>query len=153
MLVAGTVYLEHDLAQVCGRHSTWNMTWLKFVAGTVLGTGLGSSWWQAQYLEQDLAQVGGRHSTWKRTWLKLQAGTILGRGLGSSCWQAQYTWKRTWLLWWHAQYSVGERLHRQVQVRTYFLVAFCCFEKYRFSKPIYHVLYHRTLQCQLHNHQ
>ena len=42
------------------------------VAGTVLGTGLGSSWWQAQYLEQDhvgtwqehdLAHVGGRHNT------------------------------------------------------------------------------------------
>ena len=76
MLVAGTVYLEHDLAQVCGRHSTWNMTWLKFVAGTVLGTGLGSSWWQAQYLEEDLAQVAGRHTTWKRTWLELLAGPV-----------------------------------------------------------------------------
>ena len=47
------------------------------VAGTVLGTWLGSSLWEAQYLEEGLAQV-------------LVAGTVLGRGLGSSWWQVQY---------------------------------------------------------------
>ena len=36
----------------------------------------------------------------------------------------------TWLPWWHAQYSVGERLHSRVQVRTCYLVAFSCFELY-----------------------
>ena len=58
-------YLEHDLAQVCGRPSTWKRTWLKFVADPVLGKGLGSSLWQTQYLEEDLAQVGGRSNTWQ----------------------------------------------------------------------------------------
>ena len=66
--------LQNSLHIGCWQEQYWAGTgaWFMLVAGTVLGTGLGSSWWQAQYLEQDhvgtwqehdLAHVGGRHNT------------------------------------------------------------------------------------------